>query len=34
MPDSEAGLYFETADFFVAPYIDGTQSGSFKQAVG
>ncbi len=34
IPDSEAGLYFESADFFVAPYLDGTQSGSIKQAMG
>lgn len=34
IPDSEAGLYFEAADCFVAPYIKGTQSGSIKQAMG
>ncbi len=34
IPDSEAGLYFEAADLFVAPYIGGTQSGSIKQAIG
>ncbi len=34
IPDSEAGLYFEAADIFVAPYLDGTQSGSIKLAVG
>ena len=34
IPDAEAGLYFEAADFFVAPYIDGTQSGSIKVALG
>jgi len=34
IPDSEAGLYFESADIFVAPYIGGTQSGSIKQAMG
>jgi glycosyltransferase involved in cell wall biosynthesis len=34
IPDSEAGLYFEAADLFVAPYIGGTQSGSIKQAMG
>ena len=33
IPDSEAGLYFEAADLFVAPYIGGTQSGSIKQAM-
>ncbi len=34
IPDSEAGLFFEAADFFVAPYLDGTQSGSIKIAMG
>ena len=34
IPDSEAGLYFEAADFFVAPYLEGTQSGSIKVAMG
>ena len=34
IPDSEAGLFFEAADLFVAPYIGGTQSGSIKQAMG
>jgi glycosyltransferase involved in cell wall biosynthesis len=34
IPDSEAGLYFEAADIFVAPYLDGTQSGSVKLAMG
>lgn len=34
IPDSEAGLYFEAADFFVAPYLEGTQSGSIKLAMG
>lgn len=33
IPDSEAGLYFEAADLFVAPYLEGTQSGSIKQAM-
>ena len=33
IPDSEAGLYFEAADLFVAPYLDGTQSGSIKAAM-
>lgn len=33
IPESEAGLYFEAADLFVAPYIGGTQSGSIKQAM-
>jgi glycosyltransferase involved in cell wall biosynthesis len=34
IPDSEAGLYFEAADLFVAPYVGGTQSGSIKLAMG
>lgn len=34
IPDSEAGLYFEAADMFVAPYLNGTQSGSVKVAMG
>ena len=34
IPDSEAGLFFESADLFVAPYIGGTQSGSIKAAMG
>jgi len=34
IPDVEAGLYFEAADYFIAPYIGGTQSGSIKQAMG
>lgn len=34
IPDSEAGSYFEAADCFVAPYVEGTQSGSIKQAMG
>lgn len=33
IPDRKAGLYFEAADMFVAPYLDGTQSGSVKQAM-
>lgn len=33
IPDNKAGLYFEAADMFVAPYLDGTQSGSIKQAM-
>lgn len=33
IPDNQAGLYFEMADLFVAPYLDGTQSGSIKQAM-
>ena len=32
--DSGAGLNFEAAGLFVAPYIDGTQSGSINQDVG
>lgn len=34
IPDAEAGQYFELADLFVAPYRDGTQSGSIKTALG
>lgn len=34
VPDAEAGMYFEVADFFVAPYLDGSQSGSIKLAMG
>jgi glycosyltransferase involved in cell wall biosynthesis len=34
IPDLEAGLYFEAADIFVAPYLEGTQSGSIKLAMG
>jgi len=33
IPDNKAGLYFEAADMFVAPYLEGTQSGSIKQAM-
>jgi len=33
IPDTEAGMYFEVADFFVAPYLDGSQSGSIKLAM-
>lgn len=33
IPDAEAGMCFEAADFFVAPYLDGSQSGSIKLAM-
>ena len=33
IPDAEVGMYFEVADFFVAPYLDGSQSGSIKLAM-
>lgn len=33
IPDDQVGHYFEAADLFVAPYLDGTQSGSIKQAM-
>ena len=33
IPDEEVGIFFEEADLFVAPYIDGTQSGSVKIAL-
>ncbi len=34
IPDEEVGLYFAAADFFVAPYVDGTQSAALKLAQG
>jgi D-inositol-3-phosphate glycosyltransferase len=34
IPDDQAGLYFQAADFFVAPYTAGTQSGALKMAMG
>jgi glycosyltransferase involved in cell wall biosynthesis len=34
IPDDEVGAYFNIADIFVAPYVDGTQSGSVKIALG
>jgi len=34
IPDEEVSLFFKEADIFVAPYIDGTQSGSVKIALG
>ena len=34
IPDEEVGIFFEESDVFVAPYIDGTQSGSVKIALG
>lgn len=33
IPETEASQFFETADFFVAPYLTGTQSGSVKVAM-
>ena len=34
IPDDEVAGYFEAADVFVAPYIDGTQSAALKTALG
>ena len=34
IPNEEVPLYFSAADAFVAPYIDGTQSGALKIALG
>ena len=34
IPDEEVSLYFSAADLFVAPYVDGTQSGAVKLAIG
>ena len=34
IPNEEVGLFFTAADIFIAPYIDGTQSGSVKIALG
>lgn len=34
IPNEEVGLFFTAADIFIAPYIDGTQSGSAKIALG
>lgn len=34
IPDQQAGLFFEIADCFVAPYRGGTQSGAAKIALG
>lgn len=31
--DYQAGAYFKTADFFIAPYTAGTQSGALKMAM-
>jgi glycosyltransferase involved in cell wall biosynthesis len=33
IPDEEVSIFFDEADVFVAPYIDGTQSGSVKIAL-
>jgi glycosyltransferase involved in cell wall biosynthesis len=32
IPDEEVGLFFSAADLFVAPYIQGTQSGALTIA--
>ncbi|MCL4561046.1 MAG: glycosyltransferase [Chloroflexi bacterium] len=34
IPNEEVGRYFSAADLFVAPYIQGTQSGAVKMALG
>ena len=34
IPDDEVSYFFNEANIFVAPYIDGTQSGSVKIALG
>ena len=34
VPDDEVAIYFETANIYVAPYVDGTQSASLKSALG
>jgi D-inositol-3-phosphate glycosyltransferase len=34
IPDDEVAGFFEAADLFVAPYIDGTQSAALKTALG
>ena len=34
IPDEEVSLFFKEANIFVAPYTDGTQSGSVKIALG
>lgn len=33
IPENEVQIYFSAADIFVAPYIDGTQSGALKIAL-
>jgi len=33
IPNEEVGIYFSAADLFVAPYIDGTQSGAISVAM-
>ncbi len=33
IPDEEVPIYFRAADIFVAPYLEGTQSGSVRLAV-
>jgi len=34
IPNEEVGKYFSAADMLVAPYVDGTQSGAIKVAMG
>ena len=34
IPDAQAGKFFEASDVFVAPYLQGTQSGVIKLALG
>jgi len=34
IPDEKIGLYFSSADVFVAPYVGGTQSAAVKVALG
>ena len=34
VPDDEVSIYFETANLYIAPYVDGTQSASLKSALG
>jgi glycosyltransferase involved in cell wall biosynthesis len=34
IPNEEVGRYFSAADLLVAPYVDGTQSGAIKIAMG
>jgi len=34
IPDEEVSAYFQAADLFAAPYVDGSQSGAVKLALG
>ncbi len=34
IPNEEVAVYFSAADVFAAPYIEGTQSGAMKMALG